>query len=109
MIASGTCYKRMVTLKYPACKMVCELLARQGLRFPAIILRRPGGAGIYCQPTVSIERQHFRKRYVLRGVNIEMPPIRVTCWTIQARRRQLLPSKRAESSVYSTGEHTKVS
>jgi hypothetical protein len=32
-----------------------ELLARQGLRFPAIILRRLGGAGIYCQPTVSIE------------------------------------------------------
>ena len=45
-----------------------ELLARQGLRFPAIILRRLGGAGIYCQPTVSIEHQHFRKRYVLRGV-----------------------------------------
>ena len=45
-----------------------ELLARQGLRFPAIILRRLGGAGIYCQPTVSIEHQQFRKRYVLRGV-----------------------------------------
>jgi hypothetical protein len=45
-----------------------ELLARQGLRFPAIILRRLGGAGIYCQPTVSIEHQNFAKRYVLRGV-----------------------------------------
>lgn len=45
-----------------------ELLARQGLRFPAIILRRLGSAGIYCQPTVSIEHQHLAKRYVLRGV-----------------------------------------
>src|ERR1700756_4136075 len=45
-----------------------ELLARQGLRFSAIILRRLGSAGIYCQPTVSIEHQHFAKRYVLRGV-----------------------------------------
>ena len=45
-----------------------ELLARQGLRFPAIILRRLHGAGIYCQPTVSIEHQHLAKRYVLRGV-----------------------------------------
>jgi len=45
-----------------------ELLARQGLRFPVIILRRLGGAAIYCQPTVSIEHQYFRKRCVLRGV-----------------------------------------
>lgn len=45
-----------------------ELLARQGLRFPAIILRHLRSAGIYCQPTVSIEHQHLAKRYVLRGV-----------------------------------------
>lgn len=45
-----------------------ELLARQGLRFPAIVLRHLRGAGIYCQPTVSIEHQHLGKRYVLRGV-----------------------------------------
>lgn len=45
-----------------------ELLARQGLRFPAIILRQLHNAGIYCQPTVSIEHQHLAKRYVLRGV-----------------------------------------
>jgi hypothetical protein len=45
-----------------------ELLARQGLRFPAIILRYLRSAGIYCQPTVSIEHQHLDKRYVLRGV-----------------------------------------
>ena len=45
-----------------------ELLARQGLRFPGIILRQLRNAGIYCQPTVSIEHQHLAKRYVLRGV-----------------------------------------
>ena len=45
-----------------------ELLARQGLRLPAIILRQLQSAGIYCQPTVSIEHQHLAKRYVLRGV-----------------------------------------
>jgi hypothetical protein len=45
-----------------------ELLARQGLRFPAIILRYLRSAGIYCQPTVSIEHQHLDKRHVLRGV-----------------------------------------
>ena len=45
-----------------------ELLARQGLRFPAIILRHLRSAGIYCQPTVSIEHQRQGKRYVLRGV-----------------------------------------
>jgi hypothetical protein len=44
-----------------------ELLARQGLRFPAIILRHLRDAGIYCQLTVSIEHQHLAKRYVLRG------------------------------------------
>jgi hypothetical protein len=45
-----------------------ELLARQGLRFPAIILRHLRSAGIYCQPTISIEHQDLAKRYVLRGV-----------------------------------------
>jgi len=45
-----------------------ELLARQGMRFPAIILRHLRSAGIYCQPTVSIEHQHLAKKYVLRGV-----------------------------------------
>jgi hypothetical protein len=45
-----------------------ELLARQGLRFPAIILRSLRSVGIFCQPTVSIEHQHLAKRYVLRGV-----------------------------------------
>lgn len=45
-----------------------EILARQGLRLPQIVLNRLRDAGIYCQPTVSIERQNLTKKYVLRGV-----------------------------------------
>ncbi len=45
-----------------------EVLARQGLRFTAIILQHLRNSGIYCQPTVSIEHQHLAKRYILRGV-----------------------------------------
>lgn len=45
-----------------------EVLARQGLRLPALTLKRLRGAGIYCQPSISIEHQHLAKRYVVRGV-----------------------------------------
>jgi hypothetical protein len=45
-----------------------DVLARQGLRLPAITLKRLRTAGIYCQPSVSIEHQHLAKKYVLRGV-----------------------------------------
>jgi hypothetical protein len=45
-----------------------EIIARQGLRLPYITLKHLRGAGIYCQPTVSIEHQHLAKKYVLRGV-----------------------------------------
>ena len=45
-----------------------EILARQGLRLPAITLKCLQTAGIYCQPSVSIEHQHLAKKYVLRGV-----------------------------------------
>ena len=45
-----------------------EILSRQGLRLPAITLKHLRSAGIYCQPTVSIEHQHLAKMYVLRGV-----------------------------------------
>jgi hypothetical protein len=45
-----------------------EILARQGMRLPTITLHRLRSARIYCQPTVSIERQHAAKRWVLRGV-----------------------------------------
>jgi hypothetical protein len=45
-----------------------EVLARQGLRLPALTLKHLRSAGIYCQPSISIEHQHLAKRYVLRGV-----------------------------------------
>jgi len=45
-----------------------EVLARQGLRLPQMVLKRLRDAGIYCQPTVSIEHQNLAKKYVLRGV-----------------------------------------
>src|SRR5437660_9870566 len=45
-----------------------EVLARQGLRLPALTLKQLRSAGIYCQPSVSIEHQHLAKKYVLRGV-----------------------------------------
>ena len=45
-----------------------EVLARQGLRMPAVTLRHLRSAGIYCQPSVSIEHQSLAKKYVLRGV-----------------------------------------
>lgn len=45
-----------------------ELIARQGLRFPPIMLHQLRSAGIYCQPTVSVEHQNAVHNYVLRGV-----------------------------------------
>jgi hypothetical protein len=45
-----------------------EVLARHGLRLPPITLKCLRTAGIYCQPSVSIEHQHLAKKYVLRGV-----------------------------------------
>ena len=45
-----------------------DVLARQGLRLPRIVLKRLRDAGIYCQPTVSIEHQNLAKNYVLRGL-----------------------------------------
>src|ERR1700739_2049148 len=45
-----------------------EVLARQGMRLPQIVLKRLRDAGIYCQPTLSIEYQNVAKKHVLRGV-----------------------------------------
>jgi hypothetical protein len=45
-----------------------EIIARQGLRLPAITLRRLRNSGIYCQPTISIEFQRKAKCHILRGV-----------------------------------------
>jgi hypothetical protein len=38
------------------------------MRLPRIVLRHLRSAGIYCQPTLSIEHQQLGGRYVLRGV-----------------------------------------
>jgi hypothetical protein len=45
-----------------------EVLARQGMRLPQIVLKRLREAGIYCQPTLSIEYQKASAKHVLRGV-----------------------------------------
>jgi hypothetical protein len=49
-------------------RLDAEVLARQGLRLPPVTLKCLRTAGIYCQPSVSIEHQHLAKKYVLRGV-----------------------------------------
>ena len=41
--------------------------ARYGLAIPRQVLRALEKRGIYCQSSVSIERQHLAKRYVLRA------------------------------------------
>ena len=45
-----------------------EVLARQGMRLPQIVLKRLRDTRIYCQPTVSVEHQNLAKKYVVRGV-----------------------------------------
>lgn len=45
-----------------------EVLARQGLRLPQTVLKRLRDAGIYSQPTVSVEHQNLANKYVVRGV-----------------------------------------
>jgi hypothetical protein len=45
-----------------------DVLALRGLRLPTITLKDLRDAGIYCQPSVSIEYQQLAAKYVLRGV-----------------------------------------
>ena len=45
-----------------------QILALRGLRLPAMTLKSLKSAGIYCQPSVSIEHQHLAGKYVLRAV-----------------------------------------
>ncbi|HET9790341.1 MAG TPA: hypothetical protein VFR08_03490, partial [Candidatus Angelobacter sp.] len=45
-----------------------EVLALRGLRLPAAGLNALRRAGIYCQPSVSIQFQQQTKRYLIRGV-----------------------------------------
>jgi hypothetical protein len=42
--------------------------AHRGLVLPRPALRRLAEAGIFAQPSVSLEYQHLAKRYVVRGV-----------------------------------------
>lgn len=49
-------------------KLHAEILARQGMRLPSVVLNRLKSAGIYCQTTISIEHQQMGRRYVLRGI-----------------------------------------
>ena len=52
----------------PSRQAEAEVLARQGLRLPQVVLKHLRTAGIYCQPSVSVEHQNLAKKYVLRGV-----------------------------------------
>ena len=47
--------------------LAADVLARQGLRLPQIVLKRLRNASIYCQSTVSVEHQNLAKKYVVRG------------------------------------------
>jgi hypothetical protein len=38
------------------------------MRLPQVVLKRLRDAGIYCQPTVSVEHQNLAKKYVVRAV-----------------------------------------
>jgi hypothetical protein len=45
-----------------------EVLALRGLRLPRVALHSLQRAGVYCQPTISIELQEATQCYVIRGV-----------------------------------------
>lgn len=45
-----------------------EIIARQGLRLPPVVLQQLRSLWIYSQPTISIEQQNISKGWVLRGV-----------------------------------------
>jgi len=45
-----------------------DVLALRGLRLPPVALKAMQRAGIYCQPTISIEFQKEANRYLTRGV-----------------------------------------
>ncbi len=44
-----------------------QILALRGIRLPAVALKAMRGAGIYCDPSVSIEYQDLANKYVIRG------------------------------------------
>lgn len=45
-----------------------EVIALRGLRLPGAALKALQRAGIYCQPTISIEFQQSSRQYLIRGV-----------------------------------------
>jgi hypothetical protein len=45
-----------------------DVLAHRGLTLPRSVLRRLDKVGIFAQPHVSLEHQHFARRYVVRGI-----------------------------------------
>ncbi len=76
-----------------------EIVARQGLRLPGITLRRLRNAGIYCQPTISIEFQRKAKSHVLRGVESggAVPEIGEYCSFVDEHGRPLSWLQRIDS------------
>jgi len=84
-----------------------EIVARQGLRLPAITLKRLRGAGIYCQPTISIEYQRKAKSYILRGVESggAVPEIGEYCSFVDDKGKPLAWLQRIDS-VAVNGVHS---
>lgn len=86
-----------------------EVLARQGLRLPQIVLKRLRDAGIYCQPTVSIEHQSLTKRYVLRGVESGGAVTALgACSSFIGERGESLPWLQRVDSIAVNGVHAVV-
>ena len=75
-----------------------ELLARLGLRLPAVTLKRVQSAGIFCQPAVSIEYQQDAKSYALRAVESggAIAELGAYCGFVDADRNALTWSERVD-------------
>lgn len=86
-----------------------EIVARQGLRLPSITLKRLRDAGIYCQPTISIEYQRKANSYVLRGVESggAVPAIGAYC-SFTDKQGQVLAWLQRIDSVGVNGVHAAV-
>lgn len=86
-----------------------EIVARQGLRLPSITLERLREAGIYCQPTISIEYQRKANSYVLRGVESggAIPAIGAYC-SFTGEQGQVLACLQRIDSVGVNGVHAAV-
>lgn len=76
-----------------------QILALRGLRLPGITLKGLQAAGIYCQPSVSIEHQHLAGSYVLRGVESggAVADLGAYCSFVQATGRPISWLQRVDS------------